>query len=77
MLGYNGLRICSKGAALGRRYVERFDRTEDFPLLRSRTTRRRRFLRPASFAGLSFLLERRDGSGKYLSQAFESRSRKI
>jgi hypothetical protein len=29
------------------------------PLLRSRTTRQRRLIRPASFAGLSFLLERR------------------
>ena len=31
------------------------------PLARNRTTRQRRFIRPASFAGLSFLLERRGG----------------
>jgi hypothetical protein len=43
------------------------------PLLRSRTTRHRRFIRPASFAGLSFLLERRDGIRKSLSQAGRDR----
>ena len=32
------------------------------PLLRSSTTRQRRFIRPASLAGLSFLLDRRDGA---------------
>jgi hypothetical protein len=30
-------------------------------LCRNRTTRQRRFIRPASFLGLSFLLERRGG----------------
>ena len=44
---------------LGRRHIGGFDRTEDFALVRSRTTRQRRFIRPASVAGLSFLLERR------------------
>ena len=38
-----------------------FNGTEDFALVRNRTTRQRRFIRPASFAGLSFLLERRGG----------------
>ena len=46
---------------LGRRHIGRLDLTEDSPLLRSRTTRQRRFTLPASFAGLSSLLERRDG----------------
>ena len=36
-----------------------FDLPRISPLWRSRTTRQRRFIRPASLAGLSFLLERR------------------
>ena len=36
-------------------------------MLRSRTTRQRRFIRPASFAGLSFLLERRGRHGENIA----------
>jgi hypothetical protein len=53
---------------LGRFRVRCLDRTEDFPLLRSRTTRQRR-LRLASFAGVSLEEARRRGRPLKLGHA--------
>ena len=56
--------------------IKRFDRPEG--LARSKTTRQRRFIRPASFAGLSFLLERRGGMRKsYQSSSGAARAARL
>ena len=49
------------GGRLGRCHIARSTSPSISPLLRSKTTRHRRFIRPASFLGLSFLLGRRGG----------------